>query len=141
MAEQSFVIYEPPRPSRDLIERAEELVFVKDGFSFWAMLAPPLWMIYHRLWRAVLGFIAAVLLLQGLGWLFGLGEQGTGLLLLVASLCFGFLANDLRRWFLEKQGYHMIGTLAAPSQIACERRFFASWPPLTTRLQKEDAAL
>ena len=41
-------------------------------------------------------------------------------------------------WFLEKDDYHMIGAIAGPSQIECERRFFHNWSPLSNRLRDEN---
>ena len=53
----TFTVHEPPDPPADRIDRAEKLVFVKDGFSWAAALFGPLWMIFHRLWWALLGFV------------------------------------------------------------------------------------
>jgi len=42
----------PPEPER--------FVFVRDGFSFWALLLGPLWMLRHRMWLVLLGYIVVV---------------------------------------------------------------------------------
>ena len=50
--------------------------FYQRWFSFWAMIAPPLWMIYHHLWRPLIGFfIAALIFVKLLVWLFALEAQ------------------------------------------------------------------
>lgn len=135
MGEHSYAIYEPPTLRRDLLDRAEQVVFVKDGFAFWAMAMPVLWLIYHRLWWGLGGFLAALGLLQGLGWLAGVtSEAGASLLSMGLSVAFGFLANDIRRAFLERQNYTLVGTVAGTSQLDCERRFFDSWPPLAEEI-------
>src|SRR5947199_7926058 len=36
---------------------ADRLVFVRDGFHFWAFLFGPLWLAWHRLWLALLGYV------------------------------------------------------------------------------------
>ena len=33
----------------------QRFVFVRDGFHFWALLLGPLWLLWHRLWLALLG--------------------------------------------------------------------------------------
>ena len=53
----TFTVHEPPDPPADRIDRAEKLVFIKDGFSWIAAVFGPLWMIFHRLWWALLGFL------------------------------------------------------------------------------------
>ncbi len=141
MSELSYTIYEPEKIKKDPVARADELLFIKDGFAFWAMIAPPLWMIYHQLWRPLIGFVLILLLVQALLWLFAFDAEASGLLIIGLSIGFGFLANDFRRLFLEKQNYHMIGAIAGPTQIECERRFFHNWTPLTNRLNNEDNSL
>ncbi len=130
MSELSYTIYEPREVKKDLVARADELVFVKDGFSGWAMLAAPFWMIYHRLWIPLIGFVIALTVLQTIAHLFGAPEESNGLLFVGLSLGFGFLANDIRRILLERRGYRLVGAVAGHSQIECERRFFANWLPL-----------
>ncbi len=63
MAMLTFTVHEPPNPPADRIERADRLVFVKDGFSWMAALFAPLWMLVHRLWWALLGYIVAIVAL------------------------------------------------------------------------------
>jgi len=82
-----------------------------------------------------------LILVKALIWLFGLEPQASSLLIIGLSIGFGFLANDIRRLFLEKDQYHMIGAISGPSQIECERRFFYNWHPLSNRLQNEENRL
>ena len=41
----TFTVHEPPNPPADRIDRAESLVFIKDGFSWIAALFAPLWLL------------------------------------------------------------------------------------------------
>ena len=137
MPDLSFTIYEPLEPQEDLVTRADELVFVKDGFSFWAMVGSVFWMIYHHLWLPLIGFLLAITLLSTLAYLFGASPDAGGVLFVGLSVALGFLANDIRRMVLEKNRYKMIGAIAGHSKIECERRFFSSWSPLKDSLAKE----
>src|SRR3954471_22123307 len=38
----------------------DRFVFVRDGFHFWAFLLAPLWLLRHRLWLALLGYVAVM---------------------------------------------------------------------------------
>ena len=50
-----YTVHEPPpRDDDDRRRRRDRFVFVRDGFSFWAFLLAPLWMLWHRLWLVLL---------------------------------------------------------------------------------------
>ena len=51
-----YTVHEPP-PKRTRPRDPERFVFVRDGFSFWAFLLAPLWLLWHRLWLVLLGYI------------------------------------------------------------------------------------
>ena len=53
----TFTVHEPPNPPADRIDRAERLVFVKDGFSWLAAVFGPVWLLAHRLWWPFLGYV------------------------------------------------------------------------------------
>jgi hypothetical protein len=37
---------------------ADKFVFVRDGFHFWAAVATVIWLLWHRLWLVLIGWIA-----------------------------------------------------------------------------------
>src|SRR2546430_14171252 len=39
---------------------SDRFAFVRDGFHFWAALAAPIWLVWHRLWLALIGWIGVV---------------------------------------------------------------------------------
>ena len=45
-----FNVHEPPNVSANRLESAEQLVFVKDGYTWLAALVPPLWLLWKRMW-------------------------------------------------------------------------------------------
>ncbi|MDP1639902.1 MAG: DUF2628 domain-containing protein, partial [Hyphomicrobium sp.] len=46
----TYSVHVPPNVSANRLESAEQLVFVKDGFSWLAALVPPLWLLWKRMW-------------------------------------------------------------------------------------------
>ena len=56
---QTFTVHEPPNAPADRVDRAESLLFIKDGFSWGAALFGPLWLLAHRLWWPLIGYIIA----------------------------------------------------------------------------------
>src|SRR5262245_4204995 len=124
---KTYTVHEPPNAPAGRIERAERLVFVKDGFSWMAALFTPVWLIVYRLWLPLVGYVAFMVLLGGLGNLFGTGW--TGLASLALNLLIGFEASVLRRWGLDRRGWRSVGSVTGRSAEECERRFFELWLP------------
>ena len=58
-----YTVHEPPLKRYETDADPERFVFVREGFSFWAFLFGPLWMLRHRMW---VEFIAYLLLVGGL---------------------------------------------------------------------------
>ena len=52
-----YSVYEPPSEAQDLKDRADSLVFVKEGFSWPALFIPGLWLIYRRMWLELVLFL------------------------------------------------------------------------------------
>jgi hypothetical protein len=47
-----YTVHEPPMKAEQSQPDPERFVFVRDGFSFWAFLLPPLWMLWRRRCRS-----------------------------------------------------------------------------------------
>jgi len=126
---RTYTIHEPPEPPADRVDRAERLVFVKDGFSWAAALFAPLWFLLHRLWWPLLAYVAVSAALKFAQQTASLDARWLGLAGLGLNLLIGFEADTLRRWGLERRGWRLIGTVTGVSTTDCERRFFDSWLP------------
>jgi hypothetical protein len=124
-----YSVYDPPAEAPDLMQRADRLAFVKDGFSWPALFVPLLWLIYHRMWieLIVLGLIYLALQVA-----FGTDTQGQALALWASfaiGVLFAFEANDLRTAALERRGYRLAGVASGRDRIEAERSFFTAWLP------------
>jgi Protein of unknown function (DUF2628) len=124
---KTYTVHEPPNAPAGRLERAERLVFVKDGFSWMATLFTPVWLIVYRLWWPLVGYVALMVLLGALGNLVGTGW--TGLVSLALNLLIGFEASVLRRWGLDRRGWRSVGSVSGRTAEECERRFFELWLP------------
>jgi len=132
-----YSVYEPPAEASDLVARAEALVFVKEGFSWPALLLPGLWLLYRRLWVA---FALFLLLLGLLAWALGPSEEGQSLLewlTLGIAVLLAFEANDLRAAALERRGYALAGIAIGPGLDAAELSFLRTWLPREQSRQRE----
>ena len=123
-----YTVHEPPEPRVDRLDRAEDLAFVRDGFSWAAALFAPIWLLLKRLWLAFLVYVVTVVAL-GLGFAALDAEHWTGWAILALHLLVGFEADTLRRRRLERRGWRLVGTVTGPSLVDCERRFLEDWLP------------
>ena len=106
--------------------------FVKDGFSWPALFFGPLWLVWHRLWWELLGYVVLVAILA-----FAFSWMDVDPALQVATqlvLAFGLavIGNDLRRAALERQEYREMSSVRGDRLEDCEARFFVGLQPAAT---------
>jgi hypothetical protein len=132
-----YSVYEPPVKAPEVLTRAEALTFVKEGFSWPALLVPGLWLLFQRMWLELVLF---VVLFVVLGWLLGQSDQGKALLGWISLgivVLFAAEANDLRRAALERRGWRQIGVAIGQGRDAAELSFFRSWLPEQERPSRD----
>jgi Protein of unknown function (DUF2628) len=122
-----YTVHAPPAKSGQSAPDPERFVFVRDGFSFWAFLLGPLWMLWHGLWLALAGYLVLAAALQ-----FVLGAAGAQSGLAFAAGAFlallvGFEAATLRRLPLARRRWKNVGIVVGDDLESAERRFFDAW--------------
>jgi Protein of unknown function (DUF2628) len=124
----TFTVHVPPLRPGESAADPERFVFVRDGFYVWALLLAPLWLLVHRLWIALAGYVALNILTGLVLKLLGApqGAQFAGGLLI--ALLVGLEGGTLRRWTLSRRGWKLIGFAVGDDLESAERRFFAAWP-------------
>ena len=123
------------------IRATDRFAFVRDGFHFWAALAGVIWLAWHRLWLALLGWI--VLLLAVDFGIAALGARGGAILLanLLLALLMGFEAASLRRWTLSRRNWRQLDIVVADDEESAERRFFDRWTAKQRGLANDQLAI
>ena len=122
-----YTVHEPPsRAGATSAPEPERFVFVRDGFSFAALLFGPLWMLRHRMWLVLLGYGVVVTALSLVLQLNASAAVGPIVWALVALLL-GFEAGTLRRFTLSRRGFRNIGIVVGDDLELAERRFFDAW--------------
>jgi hypothetical protein len=106
---------------------ADKFVFVRDGFHFWAAVASVVWLIWHRLWLALIGWIVVMVAVQ-----FGMTALGTsrGTILvtdILIAILMGLEAASLQRWTLSRRKWRQVDIVVADDAESAERRFFERW--------------
>ena len=108
---------------------------VRDGFSLWAFVAGPLWLLWHRHWLAGLALALAFAAFWGLLRFSGLPGIAVFGLDLLLGLLIGLEGSSIRRWDLDRQGRPAVDIVFAASEADAEAKSFARW------LAAEDAPL
>jgi hypothetical protein len=121
-----YTVHAPVASGADLAA-ADKFVFVRDGFHFWAAVATVIWLLWHRLWLVLIGWIALTLAIN-----FGMGALGAGrgtilIVDLLVAILMGFEAASLRRWTLSRRKWRQVDIVVADDIEAAERRFFDRW--------------
>jgi hypothetical protein len=121
-----YTVHAPVTNGVDL-RASDRFAFVRDGFHFWAGLLGPLWLAWHRLWLALLGWIVVIAAIDvGVARLGA--DPGTIFLanVLIAVLM-GFEAASLQRWTLSRRNWRQLDIVVADDEETAERRFFDRW--------------
>jgi hypothetical protein len=109
------------------IAATDRFAFVRDGFHFWAAVFGPVWLVWHRLWLALIGWIIIVIAIDvGMA---RLGAGGTAIFFadVLIALLMGFEASSVRRWTLSRRNWRQLDIVVAGNEEKAERRFFDRW--------------
>jgi hypothetical protein len=121
-----YTVHAPVTNGADLTA-TDKFAFVRDGFHFWAAVAGVIWLAWHRLWLALIGWLVLLLAVDfGLAAL-GVGSRTIFLIDAVLALLLGFEAASLRRWTLSRRKWRLLDIVVADDEEAAERRFFDRW--------------
>ena len=105
----------------------DRFAFVRDGFHFWATLFGPVWLLWHRLWLALIGWIILTLVMDiGMASL-GAGRTAIFVANALIAVLMGFEAASLRSWTLSRRNWHQLDIVVADDEEQAERRFFDRW--------------
>lgn len=126
-----YTVHEPPESAGARLDR---ITFVKEGFCWPALFVPFFWLLWHRMWWALLGWMIVGVGLSVVGNLMpgspasGALMSGVEAIITVISILFAFWfaleANAFRRWSLDQKGWAMLGVAAGRDREEAEQSFF-----------------
>jgi len=122
-----YTVHAPRDANLSAVDAADRFVFVRDGFHVWAFLAGLLWLIWHRLWWALLGYIAISVVGEIVLSALHVSSGSRFLVMVLFALLMGMEAASLRRWTLSRGKWRQLGYVVADDKEAAERRFFDQW--------------
>jgi hypothetical protein len=135
-----YTVHAPVSNNAD-IRATDRFAFVRDGFHVWAAILGVVWLAWHRLWLALIGWIVLMTVLD-----FGmvrLGISGAAIFLVAAllALLLGFEAASLQRWTLSRRRWRQLDIVVADDEEAAERRFFDRWTAKQRALSNDQPAV
>ncbi len=107
-----------------------DLVLIKEGFCWPALFLTAFWALWHRMWLVAIALFVINGILSGLVHALGLNAASSGVLSAGFAVIVGFVANDLRRWFLERRGFLFSEVVSGADQDAAARNYLDDLPSL-----------
>ena len=109
------------------IAATDRFVFVRDGFYVWAALLGVVWLAWHRLWLALIGWIILMAAIDVAMPRLGVSPTAIFLVDAFIALLMGFEAASLWRWTLSRHNWRQLDIVVADDEEQAERRFFDRW--------------
>jgi len=102
-------------------EKIEDIVLLKEGFSWAAFFFSGLWFLYHKMWREFLAIVLINIAIASLGKIFSDLDQ----ILLEIALAF-IIALNANYWLcehLKKKKYEFVGLVFGDDCVSARLRF------------------
>src|ERR1700731_3252031 len=122
-----YTVHEPPLRAGGAATDVERFAFVRDGFSWWAFLFAPLWMLRHRMWLVLIGYVVVAGAIETPVGLSVAPAVAASLIGILLGLLVGLEAGTLRRFTLNRGGWKNLGVVSGADREDAERRFFGAW--------------
>jgi hypothetical protein len=135
-----YTVHAPITTSTSTVA-TDRFAFVRDGFQFWAFVFGPLWLLAHRLWLALIGWIMVLAITDFSMRALGAGDTAIFVANFLIALLMGFEAASLRRWTLSRGKWRQLDVVVADDEEAAERRFFDRWTANRRGLANDQQAI
>jgi hypothetical protein len=121
-----YTVHAPVTGSSGLAA-TDRFAFVRDGFHVWAALLGVVWLAWHRLWLALLGWIVLMAVIDFAMMRLGVSPMAIFLVDVLLALLLGFEGASLQRWTLSRRNWRQLDIVVADDEEQAERRFFDRW--------------
>lgn len=113
------------------------LALVKDGFSWPAAIFGFLWALVVGAWEVALILVAAQIVIGAALPLLISDPGAQTVVQLGLAVVVGVVANELRRWTLERRGMFEDAVVTARDKEEAERRYLDANPYMTAKLLRD----
>lgn len=112
----------------------QDFVLVREGFSWAAFFFGPVWALWNGLWKEALAMLGVFIFLAVALPFLGLNEDAFSIVWLGYATLIGFMADDLKRCALGKQGMSAAAVIAGKDEDEATRRFLDANPSFAREL-------
>lgn len=99
---------------RNKRNKIDDLILVKEGFSFWALIFGPIWFIYHKMYNEFIALAALNLIISQSSFIFNFSDRV--LLELVVVFLVAINANYWYGLKLQKNGFKLVNIIHAKNK-------------------------
>jgi hypothetical protein len=103
---------------------ADDVVFLREGFSWWALIFPLPWLVIKGMWIVLLMALGIQFAIWGLAEALEFSAAMRLILSLSINLILAFEGNNLLRWTYERRGFEELGLVHGDDLDEAEYRFF-----------------
>ena len=135
-----YTVHAPMGNNAD-IRATDRFAFVRDGFHVWAALLGVVWLAWHRLWLALIGWIVLMTVIDVGMVRLGISGAAVFLVDVLLALLLGFEAASLQRWTLSRRNWRQLDIVVADDEEAAERRFFDRWTAKQRAFSNDQSAV
>ena len=118
----------------------ERSIFVREGFAWAAFFFGPLWLLWHRLWLALLAWLVLEAALIAWSVLAAPEHMAIAALQALMHLALGFEGGQLRRGKLARRRFAMVGVVHGRRIADAEQAFFRRAVGAQTSAPDENAS-
>ncbi|MFW6077226.1 MAG: DUF2628 domain-containing protein [Hyphomicrobiales bacterium] len=119
-----YTVHHRQEASGSLTGLGEDVILVKDGFSWPAFFLAPIWLIYKRMWIVLAFYVAAAIASAVLAELALAPDGAVFVANLALHLLLGLEGNDLYRWTLARRRYREQASVVGNDLMTAEQRYF-----------------
>ena len=135
-----YTVHAPVGGNTD-IRATDRFAFVRDGFHVWAAILGGVWLAWHRLWLALIGWIVLMAVVDVAMVRLRIGGGTILFADILLALLLGFEAASLKRWTLSRRHWRQLDIVVADDEEAAERRFFDRWTARQRALSNDQVAV
>jgi Protein of unknown function (DUF2628) len=119
---------------------ADDVVLLREGFSWWALFFPLPWLVIKGMWIVLLIALGVQFAIWGVAEALHLSDAIRLILSLSINLVLAFEGNRLLRWTYERRGFEELGLVHGDDLDEAEYRFFTEigMPPLEETSEQAD---
>lgn len=118
-----FTVHLPPTAPGAALE-PEKIVFLREGFNYFAFVFGPFWLLHKRAWIAAAGWALLLTTIGVLAWKLRVPKEAISWVPLALATWLGFEGDRLVAWTLARRGYAESDVVIADDADEAEAVYF-----------------